>query len=193
MSTQQQQHTATKDDNKVTAALAIRNVAAQLKGFDNVLADSLAAVTTPSAFSQNKRTEIAKKIRNLRKCLLASAEQLWKDVKVLDPIPSLDYAHVRKKQLQQPLQDITNKKRSPQAPNNGPTPSTKRSKKSSPSTVTPRADGLPTPENGHEFSKLEFCMVVSKASPKQTKSKLVDQVLEAKLVPVGRRALNKLL
>jgi hypothetical protein len=193
MSKQQQQHTATKDDNKVTAALAIRNVAAQLKGFDDVLGVSLAAITTPSAFSQNKRTEICKQLRSLRKCLLASAEQLCKNVKVLDPIPSLSYVHARKKELQQPLQDVTNKKRSPQAPSTGPTPPAKRSKKSSPSTVTPRDDGLPTPENGHEFSKLEFCKVVSKASTKQSRSKLVDQVLAAKLVPVGRRCLNKLL
>ena len=86
---------STKDDKQMAAALAIRGVASILKSHQSAIEKVLQVVNDPSAFT---KLEIAAAKRALKETSLASlSEQLLENVKILDPISSLDYVFSRQK------------------------------------------------------------------------------------------------
>ena len=152
-----------------------------------MLALAIDIITDPDSFTKTKRLETAKSLRELKRSIEFSTELLCKEVKVLDPVPSLDYVHSRQKQ--NVLQDITNKRQL-----TGHTHSSKKAKTSPPFLPAPKLTaGLPAPQNGKQYSKLEVVEVLNNAASKASSSELLTKILESKLVPVGRRQVNRLL
>ena len=62
-----------------------------------MLALAIDIITDPDSYTKTKRLETAKSLRELKRCIEFSTELLCKEVKVLDPVPSLDYVHSRQK------------------------------------------------------------------------------------------------
>ena len=94
----------TKDDKQVLAALEIRQIAENLKTFDKELGEAIDIISDPDSCSKSKRLDAAKSMRSFRRSIESASSQLFKDIKVLDPIPSLDYVHSRQKNKQQTFQ-----------------------------------------------------------------------------------------
>ena len=97
----------TNDDKKVAAALAIRDVSNNLHKFNQTLEEAINTLNDPNC-SQAKRGRVAKAVMEVNQAIAASAQQLLVNVKVLDPIPSLDYVHSRQKPAPV-LQTVANK------------------------------------------------------------------------------------
>ena len=87
----------TKDDKKVAAALAIRSVASMLKSFDQSLVEAIETIGNPDSTKVQKNKSM-KALKAMRNSTAALIEELVNNVKILDPIPSLDYVHSRQKQ-----------------------------------------------------------------------------------------------
>jgi hypothetical protein len=175
----------TKDDKQVISALAIRSVATDLKSFDKALEVAIEIMNDPGSFSKNKRLQSAKALRDLKRCISTSSDRLFQNVKVLDPVPSLDYVH--KRQKQPVLQDITNKRSLSTGPaSSSNASSSKRGKKSTSAVLPTRLHrvGLPPPQNGTHYTKLEFFKILTNPTAEHG---LLNRIIEEGLVPVKRR------
>ena len=114
----------TKDDKRVAAALAIRSVASTMKSFDQPLVEAIETLGNPNS-TKVQKSKSAKALKAMQNSIAALIAVLVSNVKILDPIPSLDYVHSRQKK--QPLMDISNKRNAPVPEPNPPAP--KRVKK----------------------------------------------------------------
>ena len=170
----------TRDDKKVAAALAIRSVATNLKGFDRALGDAIAIFSTnpPSqSCTETQRSQATKALQDLKQCIGSSCDQLLQQVRILDPIPSLDYVHSRQKQQQQLVQNTTNISGRSSSAGSGPAPPPKRTK--SPTVQAPKPF-LSAPENDTECSKQKVVENISATPmtiappPKRTKNPIVQ-------------------
>jgi len=85
---------STKDDLKVAAALAIRNVASSLKKSSTPLDQAIAIISDPEAsHTKSYKKNVVTALRAFKESIKSSCEELSDKVKVLDPIAPLGYAH----------------------------------------------------------------------------------------------------
>ena len=153
----------TKDARTVNAASAIRGISSNLSTLEVPLKEAMEIMLNPADSSQAKKARAVKALKEANNLIINSAKHLLENVKILDPIPSLDYVHARTKHS--PLQDITNIKRNSSSQVNGPS---KRRKTNSP--VLPEYN-LPFPQNGKQFSKLEVVDILSRGTwPKRSQT-----------------------
>ena len=173
----------TKDDKKLAAALAIRTIAKNLQKFNTILDDAIAILSKPEDFSKARKGTAERAMKQLKVEINFQSQQLLTEVKVLDPIPKLNYVHGRSKS---PLSDATNKRPSPTSVS---APKPKRTK----ATIPTQAVQLPLPINGTQFSKLEVVQILEKANDIKEHTKLLDAIVKSQLVPVKRRNINTLM
>ena len=183
----------TTDDKRVEAALAIRCISSNLKVSSNSLDDTIGVFSNPNEFSQARRTRAIRELKQLKEQLIVASNQLAERVKLLDPIPSLNYVYAReKKSLTAVLQDATNKRPSPSST----TPAPKKRKTTSlPTRATAAAIDLPKPKDGKHYSRKELVEIIVAKTKKGTKERIdfVNKIADANLVPCQKRNINKLL
>jgi len=185
----------TKDDLKLTAALAIRSIAKSLQKSCAALDEAVAIISGPEASHTNShKKKVATALRALKESISSSCNDLSTHVKVLDPIPGLQYVHSCQKTQQQrsPLGDITNKRANEVAT---PNPRAKKAKKTAAAIpFIPPIPVLSPPKNETQCSRAELITVLSKTcnNPK-IRNAWISTVLDSKLVPVVKRQIHRLM
>ena len=79
-----------KEDKKADAALAIRVVASSILNWNSVLKDAIGVLQDPSSHPKAKVGMTERSLKQLVVETTAVSKKLIAEVKVLDPIPSLD-------------------------------------------------------------------------------------------------------
>ena len=85
---------STKDDKNIAAAFSIRTVASDLTKLNSVLSAAIAALENPTVAAL---ATTRKSLDDLKTSLISSSIHLQTNIKILDPISSLDCVHKKQK------------------------------------------------------------------------------------------------